>query len=430
MFGARPAPPWRGPLAPAGSSSSGRRSTEGLAVGALLLLSACRSGSPPAAPDLAPRHSAAQPAPPRRFTRLPIPRIDLHAHVTLGAAQRAARFFEGFGVVHAVNLSGPAPEHGLADYITDAEIAYDRLSVFTNLNWALARQPGYGARMAADLTRAKALGARGVKIPKGLGLGYVGPDRKLIRIDAPELDVVFEQAGALGLPVAIHSGDPKAFWEPDSPSNERHDELEAHPEWGFAADHQRGELPGWQELFDAFARRVARHPKTIFIGVHFGNDPEDPAEVSRLLDRCPNLYIDIAARVPAIGRRDALHDRAMMRAFFLKHQDRVLFGTDVGVGVRPRELMFGSNGKEPPTLADGERFYESVYRYLETEDQDIPSPTPIQGRWTIDGVGLPREVLEKIYYKNALTLLRPLGMKMPASLLPVQHKDPVPEAPL
>ena len=87
----------------------------------------------------------------------------------------------------------------------------------------------------------------------------------------------------LGMPVAIHIGDPKAFWKPATPENERWDELRAHPEWSFYGPG----VPSWQELYDAFERRVARHPKTTFIGVHFGNDPEDPDNVARMLDKLP-----------------------------------------------------------------------------------------------------------------------------------------------
>jgi predicted TIM-barrel fold metal-dependent hydrolase len=147
---------------------------------------------------------------------------------------------------------------------------------------------------------------------------------------------------------------------------------------------------------------VARHPKTTFIGVHFGNDPEDPDQVARMLDKYSNLYIDTAARVPEIGR----HDPAKMRRFFEKYQDRVLFGTDTGVGGSQEEMMYGSNGADPPTAKDEEQFFSATYRYFETRDRQFASPTPIQGRWKIDGVGLPDSVLRKIYYENAARLLR------------------------
>jgi len=101
-----------------------------------------------------------------------------------------------------------------------------------------------------------------------------------------------------------------------------------------------------EELYAAFERRVARHPKTTFIGVHFGNDPEDPDHVAQMLDKYPNLYIDTAARVPEIGRQDA----AKMRLFYEKYQDRILFGTDLGVAAEQDGMMYGSNGANPAHL--------------------------------------------------------------------------------
>jgi predicted TIM-barrel fold metal-dependent hydrolase len=383
---------------------------------ALLALTGCRAsssghrGAPappvPVAADLGSR-------PP--FVRSDIPRIDLHTHVLLGAASRAARLFDRQGIVHAVNLSGPPAAVGLDDFMADSEIAYNRFTLFTNLDWSLCETPGYAERMVEDLVRAKALGARGLKIPKVLGLGARGPSGKLLTVDDSSLDPVFEKAGELGMPVAIHSGDPQAFWQEPGPQNERHEELQAHPGWSFYAAHQRGEIPSWQALFEAFVRRVARHPKTTFIGVHFGNAPESPELVAKVLDTYPNLLIDTAARLPAIGRRDASHSPERLRAFFLRYQDRILFGSDTAVGRTPDALMFGSTGKEPPSEADGDRFFEATWRYFETTDTDIPSPTPIQGRWNIAGLGLPRPVLEKIYYRNAVRLL---GLTLAPTPLP------------
>lgn len=364
------------------------------------------------------------PAPKPPFKRKSIPRIDVHAHVQIGAALRAARLFESYGIVHAVNLSGPPVGAGLDDSLADAEVAYRRLTVFTNLPWYYASVPGYGERIAAEVAKAKAAGAVGVKIAKGLGLGIRGPDGRILAVDDPGLDPIFEKAGELGMPVAIHVGDPQAFWlEPDE-KNERYEELMAHPEWSFWVDHKRGLIPSWRALFDAFSRRVLRHPKTTFIGVHFGNAPEEPQLVMQLLDRAPNLYIDTAARLPAIGRTDANHSAEKMRAFFLKYQDRVLFGTDTGVGRGEKSLMFGSTGLDPPTKADADRFFESTWRYFETADTDIPSPTPIQGRWTLSGISLPDEVLQKLYHKNAEKLL---GIKPAPEPLPKPEQGSAPE---
>jgi predicted TIM-barrel fold metal-dependent hydrolase len=391
-------------------------------------LGACRSPStqqvpsqvvaPPPAPPVPP------PPPPKPpFVRSSIPRLDFHVHVSLGAATRAVRMLERYGITYAVNLSGPPSDAGLDEYLADAEVAYGRLAVFTNLPWMEARQPGYAKKMVAALVKAKAAGARGVKIPKGLGLGFTGPNGQLLKVDDPGLDPVFEKAGELGLPVAIHIGDPQAFWLPSDEKNERQEELQAHPEWSFYGDYKSGLVPAWRELFDAFLRRVQRHPKTTFIGVHFGNAPEEPSLVAAALDRYPNLVIDTAARIPAIGRTDANHSAERMRAFFIKYQDRILLGTDTGVGRDPNSLMFGSSGTAPTTQADGDVFFDSTWRYFETADREIPSPTPIQGRWTISGINLPPSVLEKIYYKNGEKLL---GLTIQAGRVPVQESGSPP----
>jgi hypothetical protein len=99
------------------------------------------------------------------------------------------------------------------------------------------------------------------------------------------------------------------------------------------------------------------------------------------------------------------HDAARMHRFFEKYQDRILFGTDTGVGPTQEDMMYGSNGADPPTMADETRFFRSTWRYFETTDRQFESPTPIQGRWKIDGIGLPESILRKVYFENAARLL-------------------------
>jgi predicted TIM-barrel fold metal-dependent hydrolase len=329
-------------------------------------------------------------------------------HVGPEGIARLIKLMDQWGIDGAVNLSGMypgPPRHMLETQLEAARKTGGRLAVFANVDFRLViRVPEYGKAMAAQLAEAKKLGAIGLKIPKGLGLGYPRADgQNLLKVDDPGLDPLFEKAGELGMPVAIHTGDPKAFWKPANPKNERWDELQAHPEWAFTGEAGPGiPWPSWEDLYKAFERRVARHPKTTFIGVHFGNDPEDPDQVARMLDKYPNLYIDTAARVPEIGR----HDPEKMRRFYTKYQDRVLFGTDTGVGESQEDMMYGSNGANPPTAADEKRFFQATWRYFETRDKHFESPTPIQGRWKIDGVGLPEPILRKVYFENAARVLK------------------------
>ena len=311
------------------------------------------------ATDGAPSPAARTPAP-RRYRR-----IDVHTHIGPDGIPRAVRLMDEWGIDGAINLSGmyPGPPRQMLEtQLAAAQRSGGRIAVFANANFRLVgMQRDYGRAMAEQL----------------------GESRRL---------------GALGMPVAIHVGDPKAFWKPVTPDNERWDELRVHPEWSFSGPG----IPSWQQLYDAFERLVARHKKTTFIGVHFGNDPEDPDNVARMLDKHPNLYIDTAARVPEIGR----HPQEKMKRFYAKYQDRVLFGTDTGIGPDDADMMFGSTGAEPPTRADEVRFFTSTWRYFETADRQFESPTPIQGRWKIDGVGLPEAVLRKIYFENAARVLR------------------------
>jgi predicted TIM-barrel fold metal-dependent hydrolase len=333
-----------------------------------------------------------------------LPRLDVHTHISPEALPRALALMHQWGIDGMVNLSGGPPgppRHKLEEQLEIARASGGRIAVFANVNFlrAVHTRPDYGVALAEELRAAKTLGAIGLKISKGLGLGYpASDDEHLLAVDDPKLDPLFEEAGKLGMPVSIHTGDPKAFWLPPDQKNERLEELRAHPDWSFYGEP----VAPWAQLYAQFERRVARHPKTTFIGVHFGNDPEDPDNVGRMLDKYPNLYIDTAARVPEIGRQDA----AKMRQFFEKYQDRILFGTDLGVGPTQDDMMYGSNGAEPPTLADERRYFESTWRYFETKDKQFESPTPIQGKWKIDGLGLPETVLRKVYFENAARLLK------------------------
>lgn len=392
---------------------------------ATLGLFGCRAKTQTVAPPNPEKVAAQQslPKPKAPFVPRKLPRIDVHTHLLLGTSLRAARLFQKYGISLAVNLSGAPGGHGFEEFPVDNEVAYGHIVAFTTLDFEETASAGYGQRMADSLVEAQKAGARGLKIPKGLGLGYKGPDGKLLKVDDPGLDAVFEKAGALKLPVAIHVADPQAFWQEPGPKNERFDELLAHPEWSFYDAQKRGEVPSWRELFDAFLRRVARHPKTIFIGVHFGNAPEEPDLVAQALDKYPNLYIDTAARLPAIGRSDQNHSATKLRAFFIKYQDRILFGTDTAFGRNGLPAMFGSVGTDAPTEADADRFFDSTYRYFETDDTDIPSPTPIQGKWNIAGINLPVEVLEKVYFRNAEKLL---GVTLPQKVLPPIEQGAIP----
>ncbi len=335
---------------------------------------------------------------PGRFVPAPIPKVDVHQHVGPHTLADALRLGSAEGIRVVVNLSGGASDDELRPQLAAAAEHPGRALVFLSVELEGCCDAGWQRREVARLERGKAAGARGLAVYNSLGLTATDESGARVALDDPRLDPVFEAAGRLGMPVSIHAGDPKAFFEPPGPGNERAAELEAFPELSWA---DRSRYPAWETVFREFARRVARHPSVTFIGVHFGNDAEDPAEVGRLLDRLPNLYVDTAGRVPELGRR-----AAAAREVILAHSDRVLFGTDL----QWIELEDGRKGVVagaglPADAKELRRFFDGTFRFLETRDPAIPSPTPIQGGRDLSGLGLPREVLERIYHRNAERLL-------------------------
>jgi predicted TIM-barrel fold metal-dependent hydrolase len=258
--------------------------------------------------------------------------------------------------------------------------APERFAIFGGVNWDAWPEKGHRfAEWAAKRLQAQVRrGAQGLKIWKPFGLSVRDPQGRLAPVDDPRLEPIWATAGELGVPVTIHVADPAAFFDPLDSSNERWEELHAHPDWQFPSPT----FPPFAALLEQLANLVTRHPQTIFIGAHVGCCAEDLGWVSRLLERCPNFYVDIAARIGELGRQPY-----SARRFFLRYPDRILFGTDF-----------------PAFPA----WYRLHYRFLETDDEYFNyqlSDPPSQGRWRIYGLDLPDEVLAKVYYRNAQKII-------------------------
>lgn len=370
---------------------------------------ACSPASPSAETTPGPAIGSKQPVTKAVAAQHPadLPRIDVHLHIDLRAADDAIAILREHNIAIGLNASGGEVTRGLEASREVATRTGGALQPMCNIALFGFDDPRYPAYVDQSLSACVALGGKGLKIPKLLGLGLTDASDALTPVDDPRLDALFEKAGELGLPVLLHSGDPKAFFLPPTPDNERYAELRVHPGWSFYGNGPDGKpWPSWTELLDQHERRVAKHPRTIFVGAHFGNAAEDPDRVGRMLKRYPNYVIDTAARVPEFGR----HDPVRMRAFFVEHQDRILFGSDLGVG---RDgLTLGSGGEKPGTREESRAFFARQFLYFETAGRRMPSPTPIQGDWTIDGIDLPLAVLKKVYAENAARIFK---LKLPAA---------------
>ena len=248
------------------------------------------------------------------------------------------------------------------------------------VNEPLFRDAGAFVEETIEQLRAHVrLGARGLKILKELGLRYRDAGGRIVFPDDPRLAPIWEEAGRLEIPVLIHQSDPIAFFEPITPENEHYETLKKYPSWSFA----NPEFPRKNELLEHRDCLVKNHPHTRFILPHVANQPEDLAYVSRLLDACPNAFIDFSARTDELGRQPyTAHD------FFIRHSDRILFGIDA------------------PVSADLYRYH---FRFLETRDEFFIPPdydgTFGRHRWKVYGLGLPDAVLKRVYHENAIRII-------------------------
>ena len=335
--------------------------------------------------------------------RARFPVIDIHTHISVSAKSKAGvalvperqylgtpeellAIMDRKNIHSMVNLTGGYAA-GLAQAVGKYDKAFQgRFYTFAEPSYSLFLKPDYPKLQAQAIEQAHRDGARGLKILKTLGL-YLRESLtsgRLVRIDDPRFDPMWDACGQLNMPVAIHVSDPVAFFTPTDRFNERYEELSNHPDWSF---HGR-DFPSNAELIEARNRVIARHPKTQFIALHVGNFSENLADVSENLDRFKNLHVDIAARIGELGRQPRT-----ARAFFDKHQDRILFGTDAT-----------PHGDEFPQQVFNDKLYEIYYRFLETDDEYFdyaPAKTPPQGRWQIYGIHLPDSILRKVYNGNA-----------------------------
>jgi predicted TIM-barrel fold metal-dependent hydrolase len=312
------------------------------------------------------------------------PVIDVHNHLGDGkdflTPERVSNYLKEMneaGVRLVVNLDGNRQGRIKETLAALDETHPGRFLTFALLDFEGIDEDGWTDREVKRLEENFKAGAKGLKIHKTLGLRYRYKNGKAMPTDDPKLDPIWDLCAKYKRPVMIHTADPAAFFTPLDRFNERWHELNAHPEWLFFGD----KFTPREDLLAQTTRAIGKHPKTTFICAHFGNNAEDLATVGKWLDANPNMMIDIDARISELGRQPY-----STRRFLIKHQDRVMFGTDT------------------PPRRDAFRIY---YRFLETDDEyfDCAAGHHRQGFWMIYGVFLPKDVLAKVYYKTAERIL-------------------------
>lgn len=313
------------------------------------------------------------------------PFIDVHNHQSLNPKPedlaKMVTEMDALNMKVMVNLSGGTGAR-LVEGVKNTKGRYpSRFIVFANLDFKDIDEPGYGEKAAKQLEEDVKNGAQGLKFFKNWGLTVKDKNGKRIPTDDPRLDPVFKKCAELGIPVLIHTGEPQAFFDPHDKFNERWLELKQFPDRARPSD----KYPSWETVMSEQHNLFARHPKTIFIAAHFGWLGGDLARLGKLLDRLPNVYPEIAAIVAELGRQPKF-----AREWFIKYQDRVLFGKDTWAPVE----------------------YYTYFRIFETGDEYFDYFRKRHAFWKMYGLNLPDEVLKKLYYKNALKIIPGIDKKM------------------
>lgn len=315
--------------------------------------------------------------PEHRVTRAKFPVIDVHNHQRAAGPEAAARLVKEMDALNLrvmVNLSGGTGER-LRSSVAALKGSYpDRFAVFAGMDFSDIDNPDYGARAARQLEQDVRAGAQGLKIFKNFGMDLKDGQGRRIPVDDPRFDPVFRKCGELGIPVLIHTGEPRALFDPMDRYNERWLELKLYPRRARPPER----YPRFDDLMAEQHRLFARHPRTNFINAHLGWYGNDLERLGKLLDRLPNVYTEIGAVVEELGRQPRF-----ARQWLERYQDRVMFGKDTW---RPPE-------------------YHTYFRILETADEYFDHDRKHHGLWKVYGLDLPDEVLKKLYYKNALRII-------------------------
>ncbi len=336
------------------------------------------AAAPPSILDYRPKSTLI--APTHMVPKAKFPAIDFHGHpngintpeglTTLGNALDSLNVRM---MIAASNLSGDGLKRTL-DAIKASPMMKDRVKVLAGINFSNVG-PDWAARAVAQLEADVAAGAVGVgEIGKQFGLSTRKPDGSRLKIDDPLLDPIWEACARLKIPVFIHTADPPEFFKPIDYSNERWLELSLFPERRFPPE----QFPAFETLMTERDNLFRKHRNTIFVTAHLGWHGNDLARLGKMLDEMPNLYTEVGAVLYDIGRQPrTAHD------FFVKYQNRILFGKD---SFQPEE-------------------YPYYWRVFETNDDYFDYYRDYHAFWKLYGIGLPDDVLKKVYYQNALNIM-------------------------
>jgi predicted TIM-barrel fold metal-dependent hydrolase len=314
------------------------------------------------------------------------PRVDAHAHIfsSTPAFYEMLRNLNIYVVTicvvdkHKRGREEVSPQHTKAMEVSrDSNGRVAWCSTFDPEPWETAR---FADHTISLLDQTFENGAIATKIYKSIGMELKSRSGKYVLPDDPAFDPIFDALEKRNKTLYAHLAEPDAAWQPLDPESPHYSYYKANPDWYMYLHPDR---PSKQAILEARDRLLERHPKLRVIGCHLGSMESNLDDIAKRLDLYPNFAVDTAGRVPDLMRQP----REKVRAFLIKYQDRVVYGTDLGFP--PEEA-----------LADAIRRWEAEYardwRFFASEEVVL-----YEGR-TAQGLALPEPVLRKFYYNNAL----------------------------
>lgn len=341
--------------------------------------------------------------------------INVHLHCvapTEGAIRAEIAVDDRVGVSSVVVLDGGAAAGNLSTWIDLKKKFPDRLIVFYKLRFNDVAKPTFFADIVREIEEAKAAGIQGVKVWKDFGMINRDGDGKLLKEDDPRLDPFWAKCAQLKLPILWHSADPREYWFPLTYNSVHYGLRKEQDQYYKIAD-----MPPWEALLVGRENVMRRHPNLIVIGAHMGSMSFDLERLGKTFDQFPNFYADTSARLRILGRLNPV----AVRDFFVKYQDRLLFGTDGGIlsGGRKNNgsgniFLYPSEDPNILVIAPSDvprvkswqdraaRDYGLGLQYFETDRPGLEDPMHSGGAWfRMNGIKLPPEALEKLYHANA-----------------------------
>lgn len=321
-----------------------------------------------------------------------INKIDVHCHVnTKRPAFMEQAVEDNFRILTINTESSIGTIEGQQDSAHFQQKAFPgRLAYLTTFSMEGWCEDGWTEKAITYLKESFRKGAIGVKVWKNIGMVEKNEDGEFIMINDPKFDPIFSYLQEEGIPVCGHLGEPKNCWLPLDEMTVNNDKryFKNHPEYHM---YLHPEYPSYEDQIMARNNLLEKFPDLKFLGAHFGSLEWSVDEMAKHFDRFPKMTVDMAARMCHI-QKQAQTDWQKVHEFFIKYQDRILYGTDGG--------DYGKRVKSDKLKENTHRGWKRDWKFLTTNE--TLTSGDIEGEFK--GLLLPKSVIDKIYYKNAENL--------------------------